>query len=397
MSPNLRANLYLLLFTLILCSVLYPLALLGVGHAFFPNQAAGSLIDADGNPVTDPDKAVGSRLIAQPFKGDEYFQPRPSAAGSNGYDASSSSGTNWGASNYLLRNRVARQLGPIVRYGPGAAKVGKKPGELVGPDIETWFHKDHYQGKPGIVAQWANGHSGLAANWVKEDKLNAGFVMRWQAAHPQEVAEWVKANPQTPEPKPEELAVPFFESFSRAYPGQWPAIVEKTVAGKTEKRVEPVESGSDIQSVFFDMWRQEHPDIDLESVPADMVMASGSGLDPDITLANARYQLKYRVAAAQADRLLKPLIERRVKEVRQPVGEDARKKIEEKVNADVAARLGKPLEQKVRETVESVLDSRKHAPMGGLVGVDLVNVMEVNLAMNAQMKRLAKEVQVVGK
>ena len=47
------------------------------------------------------------------------------------------------------------------------------------------------------------------------------------------------------------------------------------------------------------MWLQEHPDADLERVPADMVMASGSGLDPDITLDNALWQLD-RVAAAWA-------------------------------------------------------------------------------------------------
>src|SRR5262249_1888161 len=163
----------------------------------------------------------------------------------------------------------------------------------------------------------------------------------------------------------------------------------KTVAGKTEKRVEPVDQGTDIQSVFFDLWRQEYPNAELEEGPADMVMASGSGLDPHVTLANARYQLKYRVAAAQAPKLLKPRVEGGGEELGR-AGEDAgkkveeaeRKKIEEQASREAEARVGKPLEGKVQETLERLLQDRKEAPFGGLVGVDLVNVLEVNLAMN---------------
>src|SRR5262249_23447163 len=146
-------------------------------------------------------KAIGSRLIAQPFTGAEYFQPRPSAVS---YNAAASGASNWGANNPLLRDRVARLLGPIVKYPSG------RP---VGPDIERWFQKDSYEGNPGIVAQWAAAHPTFAANWVKADALNAAFVSAWQESHPDEVAKWIKDNPGTPEPKPEEIAVPFFKSF----------------------------------------------------------------------------------------------------------------------------------------------------------------------------------------
>ena len=164
--------------------------------------------DAQGNPI-------GSRLIAQPFTADEYFQPRPSAAS---YNAAASGASNWAASNYLLRDRVARQLGPIVKY-----RSGPKKGQPVGPDIESWFQKDQFGGKPGIVAQWAALHSGRRQNWVKADKLNAAYVADWQKTHPAEVAEWIKANPDTPEPKPEDLAVPFFASYSKTHPGTFPS------------------------------------------------------------------------------------------------------------------------------------------------------------------------------
>ena len=111
MIAHLRANLWLLVLTVLLCSVLYPLVLLGIGQTVFHDQAQGSLLrDADGH-------AIGSQLIAQPFTADEYFQPRPSAAS---YNAAASGASNWAGSNYLLRDRVARQLGPIVEYRSGS-------------------------------------------------------------------------------------------------------------------------------------------------------------------------------------------------------------------------------------------------------------------------------------
>src|SRR6516225_444453 len=127
MLSHLRATFLLLVATLILCCGVYPLALWAVGQTLFRDQAEGSLVkDKDG-------KVIGSRLIAQPFTGDEYFQPRPSAVS---YNAAASGASNWAASNYLLRDRVARALGPIVKY-----RNGPKNGQRAAPDIETWFQK----------------------------------------------------------------------------------------------------------------------------------------------------------------------------------------------------------------------------------------------------------------
>src|SRR5262249_29476888 len=156
-------------------------------QTLFRDKADGSLVlDKSGN-------AIGSRLIAQPFTADEYFQPRPSAAS---YNAAASGASNWGANNYLLRDRVARQLGPIVKY-----QSGPKKGQLVGSDGESWFQKDKFQGSPGLVGQWAQAHSTLAQNWVKADKLNAEYVANWQKDHPDAVAQWKKDNPDSDEPK----------------------------------------------------------------------------------------------------------------------------------------------------------------------------------------------------
>lgn len=87
------------LFTALL-GVAYPLAITGVAKAAFPWQAEGSLVrDASG-------QVVGSALIGQGFARDEYLHPRPSAAGAGGYDASNSSGSNYGPLSADLAKRV---------------------------------------------------------------------------------------------------------------------------------------------------------------------------------------------------------------------------------------------------------------------------------------------------
>jgi K+-transporting ATPase ATPase C chain len=387
MSTHLRASLWLLLFTVVICSVLYPLVLWGFGQAAFPHHAAGSLIDKEGNPVTDPAKAVGSRLIAQEFKGDEYFQPRPSHAG-KGYEANLSGGSNWGASNYRLRDRVARQLGPIVRYGPGAAKDGKEPGQLVGPDIDQWFRKDRFQGKPGIVAQWAQLHSGLAEDWVKsigevvkeqwnQKKPEEAFAAQWRQDFPELYARWQKENPGQQAPSLADLASGFFPSFSAAHPGSWPYLGEEQIkGGPKRKKLYPVQKAgevsddqNEIQQVFFDLWRQDHPKVDLLQVPADMVTASGSGLDPHITLKNAFYQAQYRMAEAWAKRIAK----------------------ERKLDGD-KGRL-KEIEVRAHKEIAKLAEDLAAAPLGGLAGVRLVNALEANLELRGRMAKLAAAVR----
>jgi potassium-transporting ATPase KdpC subunit len=195
-----------------------------------------------------------------------------------------------------------------------------------------------------VVAQWADAHNSLAQAWVKADPSHAAYVDEWSKAHPEAVAEWVKSNPDTPEPQAADLAVVFFDSFSIAHPARFPAAVEHEAAdGKTETVIEPVKEGADIQSTFFDMWRQEHPDVALQDVPADFVMASGSGLDPHITVDNAKFQLD-RVADAWA------------KDTKRDPGQ-------------------------VRHDIEELLQQHTFAPAAGLFGVPMVNVLELNLEL----------------
>ncbi len=263
MTAHLRGNLVLFALTVLVCCVLYPLLIWGIGRTVFPHKAEGSLL-------TTPDgKTVGSRLIAQPFSGDEYFQPRPSAAS---YNAAASGASNWGASNPKLRDRVARTLGPIARYASGPRK-----GELVGPDIE----------------------------------------------------QWVREHPELTKDKP-----------------------------RTE--------GSELHAAFFDLWLQAHPGVELEKVPADLVMASGSGLDPHITRRNAVYQAR-RVAEARAKKAVEAL--------------------EKKEGKPLPPARKAEVEEQTRRRVEQLVEQRAFRPMGALTiagSEELVNVLELNLVLDKQ-------------
>lgn len=103
--------LILILFTVGL-GVIYPFAVWGVGQAFFPHQANGSLLS---NPQGE---VIGSELIGQNFTSRQYFHSRPSAAGI-GYDAGASSGSNLGPTNEKLIVRVKDSTNALAAEAPG--------------------------------------------------------------------------------------------------------------------------------------------------------------------------------------------------------------------------------------------------------------------------------------
>ncbi len=188
------------------------------------------------------------------------------------------------------------------------------------------------------MTEWATGYPSLAATWAASSDLTKEYIQKF----PGVTDAWKAKNPSaTDEPKPEDLAPAFFELFAKAHPGKFPCTVE---VEKGKKEIRPDDKGDDIRSIFFDLWLQdpahrEQP-ADIEPVPADLVLTSGSGLDPDITLRNAK-------SVYQLDR--------------------------------VAAKRGVGREQLLR-----LLEEHAFSPLGGLAGEPLVNVLEVNLELDRQ-------------
>jgi K+-transporting ATPase ATPase C chain len=268
------------------------------------DKANGSLIkDKEGN-------VIGSHLLAQPFAGDEYFQPRPSAVS---YNAAATGGSNLGPNNPALRKRVVGMLGTLLKY---------RDGKPVGPDIAAWVQENLKKDR-AILSQWIETDGNLAERW---GGANAEFLKNWEKEHQAATAKWHSDNPDSADVPPTVLAGLFFESYLQDSSVAWPET-----------------DGKDLQTAFFELWSKAHPQADVEPVPADMVMTSGCGLDPHITLKAAQYQLD-RVAAKRAE-------------------------------------VTKREPAEVRKEIEAMLNEQAAAPLGGLVGVQLVNVLEMNIAL----------------
>lgn len=131
MIASLRPALVLLMSFTLLTGVVYPLAVTGLGQLLFRAPAQGSLIEHDG-------RIVGSSLLGQRFTDVRYFHGRPSAAGSEGYDASASSGSNYGPSSVALRQRVEQDYARLRAENPDApvpADLLTASGSGLDPDI----------------------------------------------------------------------------------------------------------------------------------------------------------------------------------------------------------------------------------------------------------------------
>ena len=119
MKKNLLISLKLTLVMIILCAVLYPLLIAGIGKAT-PGGGKGKTLSVNG-------KVVGYENIGQKFTDDKYFWGRPSAVD---YNAAGSAGSNKGPSNPDYLQIVQDRIDTILVHNPGVKKE-ELPAEMV--------------------------------------------------------------------------------------------------------------------------------------------------------------------------------------------------------------------------------------------------------------------------
>ncbi len=220
----------------IICCGIYPLVIWGISQLVFPVQANGSLLKKDGSYTTKESEAVGSALIGQNFSLPQYFHPRPSAAG-NGYDATSSGGSNLGPLSDKLINGLTT---------PATTQPTTQPESLSFDGIR--LRTLHY-------ATDNNSHSSSMTSVPTEPATNRS---------PDEEFEDAQGNLHD---------VKLVDAFPHP-PSDTPDRIVLTAGPFTDSQ------GKDVL------------------IPGDAVTASGSGLDPHISPANAELQIG-RVATAR--------------------------------------------------------------------------------------------------
>ena len=112
MLRELRPALLVFALLTLVTGVAYPLVTLLIGRLAFSTEVEGSVLERDG-------RAVGSRLLGQPFSSPQYFWSRPSATAPMPYNGAASGGSNQGPLNPALKEAVAERIAALRAADPG--------------------------------------------------------------------------------------------------------------------------------------------------------------------------------------------------------------------------------------------------------------------------------------
>ena len=236
MLDHLRISIVATVVLAILCCGIYPVVVWGLAQVLFHNKANGSLITKTGAPTDDDQQAVGSALLGQPFGDARYFHPRPSAAG-NGYDPTASGGSNLGPLSAKLLNGTTKPAAPPATAPAGgstAAVPATAPVIAAGPTTQ-----------PAVVVDF--------------DGIKLRTLLYAQENN-----------------------------------------IEVVGSSQPLKGFQDDKGNYDQVKLIMAFNDSDHPLTfrTAKPIPADAVTASGSGLDPHISVENARIQAA-RVAAAR--------------------------------------------------------------------------------------------------
>jgi K+-transporting ATPase ATPase C chain len=171
MSSHIRPAIVVFSALTLICGVIYPLAVTGVGAAVFPSQAAGGIVEVNG-------KAVGSTLIGQAFSSPQYFWGRPSATGPMPNNASGSSGSNQGPNHPALLDAVKGRIDALKAADP--SNMAAIPVDLVtasasGLDPEISLAAARYQANRVAAARKMPAEQVLALIDGHQQKQYLGF------------------------------------------------------------------------------------------------------------------------------------------------------------------------------------------------------------------------------
>jgi potassium-transporting ATPase KdpC subunit len=176
MKKNLLISIWYTLATTVLLGIIYPLVVTGIAQVIFPKQANGELVERNGT-------LVGSRLLGQPFTAPGYFYSRPSAAGTAGYDPTSSGGSNLGPTNKALIARVDASVKQLQATNPGIpvpVDLVTASGSGLDPDISPAaaefqiprVSKERGMSEPDVRALVAKHTKGRQFGFLGERRVN---------------------------------------------------------------------------------------------------------------------------------------------------------------------------------------------------------------------------------